>query len=87
MIDAEELAADSPTSLEDSGPDDIHLNELLTGEEDTDLESAEESGVDALQIDPGLPWLPDEPEKQGSRSVWITLLLVALAAALGAAEG
>lgn len=70
---------------EDSAPDDIHLDELLTDDRESGLETAEESETDALQVDSGLSWLPDEPEKEGRRSLWITLLLIVLAAALGAA--
>jgi hypothetical protein len=35
-------------------------------------------------IDAGLPWLPEEPEKSSRKDLWVILLLMLLGAALGA---
>jgi len=95
LIDPQDLIADSPGSQEAFAPGDIHLNELLTAEQAAGLATEQDSAfaaqepeasVGELQIDPGLPWLPDEePEKKGRRDLWLILVLIVLGAALGAA--
>jgi len=85
LIDPQDLIADTPENQEAFVPDDIHLNELMTAEEAAGLESIPESAPE-LQVDPGLPWLPDEePEKRSRKDLWLILVLIVLGAALGVA--
>ena len=94
LIDPDELIADVTENREDFAPNDIHLDELLPGEEAADLaddqamepaDSKESSGVDEVPVDSGLPWLPSEPAKKSRKDLWVILLLIVLGAALGVA--
>lgn len=72
LIEAEELAISSP-------------NEALLVPEEVEPEiEVLATGADH-EIDTGLPWLPEEPEKTSRKDLWVILLLVLLGAVLGAA--
>lgn len=86
LVDPEELIADSRESEEDLAANDIHLDELMTSEEPSPIAMPETAPVmEEIEIDSGVPWLPDESEKKSGRGLWVILLCVVLGAALGAA--
>lgn len=79
LVDPEDLIADLAGDREALVADDIHLDELLTADTTTGQEDNEE----VLEVDSGLPWLPDEPEKKSGKDLWVFLLLIVLGAVLG----
>lgn len=95
--EAESLAEEPAlVDAEDLAPTDIHFDDLLSGEAHLEEaaaeteETPEDMGVEMpaledLQVDSGLPWLPEEPEKRSRKDLWVILLLVLMGAALGAA--
>lgn len=98
QVEAEEVGAQSDFSEDDesvdseeSAPNDIHLNELMAEDDATRLEVPEEAlsipdtDLEDLQVDSGLPWLPDETEKSGNKGLWVVLLAIVLGALLGVA--
>lgn len=84
---------DAGTTEAEPGPVLIEAEELAEHSRDEALLVAEviEPEIEVLgtgrdlEVDAGLPWLPDESDKNGKRDLWVILLLVLLGAVLGAA--
>lgn len=75
------------------GPILVEVEDLMDSSPEAALQVADkiEPEIEVMErgkhheVDAGLPWLPDEPEKSTKKDVWVILLLVLLGAVLGAA--
>ena len=85
LVDAEIFGAAPPPTPEDEAAGDFGAEEPLEPEAWEEVETPDGQETEDATLDAGLSWLPEEEQSKAGRSMWITLSLILIAAALGAA--